>query len=244
MKKFIIGVLVGCLLMMTTPVLADSILTKIDVVLNGVNVQLEGKDVEVNSILYNGSTYLPIRKVAELVGKDIEWNQETMTANIVGEKIVNIEVEYPTIISHGFQSNGPLTMYTVAFSDGFGVGLSIPKSVVPELHDSLECILLLVNVSNMADASTLTTPDIVGFNEITKDKYYPISFDDYGYGLPTKLYDGFKALDFFENFKLYEQGDKSIKGTIYYASFPFLDGVIYDDGVHKCTLYLFDNGNR
>ncbi|HAS91779.1 MAG TPA: hypothetical protein DCS12_05920 [Clostridiales bacterium] len=85
MKRFrdiFIGVLIGCMLM-ATPVLAESILTKIDVVLNGVNVQLEGKDVEVNSILYNGSTYLPIRKVAELVGKDIEWNQETMTANII-----------------------------------------------------------------------------------------------------------------------------------------------------------------
>jgi uncharacterized FlaG/YvyC family protein len=83
MKKFLIGVLIGCLLMMTTPVLADSILQSIDVVLNGVNVQLEGEDVDVNSILYNGSTYLPMRKVAELVGKDIEWKQETMTANIV-----------------------------------------------------------------------------------------------------------------------------------------------------------------
>lgn len=85
MKRFrdiFIGVLIGCTLM-ATPVLADSILTKIDVVLNGVNVQLEGQDVQVDSILYNGSTYLPMRKVVELVGKDIEWKQETMTANII-----------------------------------------------------------------------------------------------------------------------------------------------------------------
>lgn len=85
MKRFrdiFIGVLIGCMIM-ATPVLADSILTKIDVVLNGVNVQLEGQDVQVDSILYNGSTYLPMRKVAELVGKDIEWKQETMTANII-----------------------------------------------------------------------------------------------------------------------------------------------------------------
>lgn len=85
MKRFrdiFIGVLIGCMIM-ATPVLADSILTKIDVVLNGVNVQLEGQDVQVDSILYNGSTYLPMRKVVELVGKDIEWKQETMTANII-----------------------------------------------------------------------------------------------------------------------------------------------------------------
>ncbi len=85
MKRFrdvFIGVIIGCMLM-ATPVLADSILTKIDVILNGVNVQLEGNNVQVDSILYNGTTYLPMRKVVELVGKDIQWNQETKTANIV-----------------------------------------------------------------------------------------------------------------------------------------------------------------
>ena len=85
MKRFrdvFIGVLIGCMLM-ATPVLADSILTKIDVVLNGINVQVDGEDVQVESILYNGSTYLPMRKVAELVGKDVNWTQETKTANII-----------------------------------------------------------------------------------------------------------------------------------------------------------------
>lgn len=81
-RDIFIGVLIGCMIF-ATPVLADSVLTKIDIVLNGINVQVEGVDVEVDSILYNGTTYLPMRKVAELVGKDIEWKQETRTANIV-----------------------------------------------------------------------------------------------------------------------------------------------------------------
>ncbi len=86
MKRFrdlLIGVIIGCVLMISTPVLADNILTKIDVILNGINVQVEGKDVEVDSILYKGTTYLPMRKVAELVGKDVDWNGETKVANIV-----------------------------------------------------------------------------------------------------------------------------------------------------------------
>ncbi len=86
MKKFLCGFLVGCLLMMTTPVLADSILQSIDVVLDSVQVQVNGEKLDANTILYNGSTYLPMRKVAEAVGKDVEWNQETMTANIVEKK--------------------------------------------------------------------------------------------------------------------------------------------------------------
>lgn len=86
MRKFLIGVLVGCLLMMTTPVLADSILQSIDVVLDNVQVQVNGEKLDVNTILYNGSTYLPMRKVAEAVGKEVNWNQETMTANIIEKK--------------------------------------------------------------------------------------------------------------------------------------------------------------
>ena len=45
MRKFLIGVLVGCLLMMTTPVLADSILQSIDVVFDSVQVQVDGEKV-------------------------------------------------------------------------------------------------------------------------------------------------------------------------------------------------------
>ena len=86
MRKFLIGVLVGCLLMMTTPVLADSILQSIDVVFDSVQVQVDGEKLDTNTILYNGSTYLPMRKVAEAVGKDVEWNQDTMTANIIEKK--------------------------------------------------------------------------------------------------------------------------------------------------------------
>lgn len=86
MKKFLIGFLVGCLLMMTTPVLADSILQSIDVVMNSVQVQVNGEKLEANTILYNGSTYLPMRKVAEAVGKDVEWNSEEKIANIVEKK--------------------------------------------------------------------------------------------------------------------------------------------------------------
>lgn len=83
MKKFLIGVLVGCLLMMTTPVLADSMLQSINVIMDSVEVQVNGEKLDANTILYNGSTYLPMRKVAEAVGKDVTWNQETMTANII-----------------------------------------------------------------------------------------------------------------------------------------------------------------
>lgn len=86
-KDLTIGFLVGCVVMMTTPVLADSIIQKIDVALNIVKVEVNGEKLDANNILYNGTTYLPMRAVAEAVGKDVDWNQDTMTASIVDENI-------------------------------------------------------------------------------------------------------------------------------------------------------------
>lgn len=89
MKRFrdiFIGVLIGYILMTTTPVLADSIMQRIDVVMNSVQVQVNGEKLDANTILYDGSTYLQMRKVAEAVGKEVNWNGDTKIANIVEKK--------------------------------------------------------------------------------------------------------------------------------------------------------------
>ncbi|MCM1567063.1 MAG: copper amine oxidase N-terminal domain-containing protein [Dehalobacter sp.] len=81
-KNFISGLLLGCLIATGLPVMASGINAKIDVVLDAVRVQVDGREVQASSILYNGKTYLGMREVAELVGKEVVWNQETFTANI------------------------------------------------------------------------------------------------------------------------------------------------------------------
>ena len=86
-KRFLMGILVGFILTMTTPVLADSIMQQIDVALNTVNVEVNGENLDAPNILYNGTTYLPMRAVVEAIGKDVNWNQDTMTASIVDEII-------------------------------------------------------------------------------------------------------------------------------------------------------------
>lgn len=105
-KDLFIGFIIGCLLMTTTPVLANTVLQKIDVILNTVNIEINGEKLNADNILYNGTTFLPMRVVAEAVDKDIEWNQETMTANIKDkmeevdvEKMQNIDITYEDFIA-------------------------------------------------------------------------------------------------------------------------------------------------
>lgn len=120
-KDILIGILIGCMIMMTTPVLADSIIQKIDVVFNSVQVQVNGENVNVDNILYNGSTYLPVRKVAEVVGKDIEWNGETKTANIIEKKVSDNMTDEFTIVQEESgisiiaEKNGE-TYYTINYA--------------------------------------------------------------------------------------------------------------------------------
>lgn len=98
MKKTIRGFVVSTLIMMllfTTVYGANS--QKIDAILNGLNISVNGEQIAKSgesytlsngtkvpySINYAGTTYLPMKKVAELLNKDVEYVKETKTAKIM-----------------------------------------------------------------------------------------------------------------------------------------------------------------
>lgn len=85
MKKYI-GILIGTALL-TTTVFAKQITTKIEVLFNDVKIEVNGKKVESDNIVYKGTTYVPLRSVSELLSKDVEWNGETKLAKINDKSI-------------------------------------------------------------------------------------------------------------------------------------------------------------
>ncbi len=94
-KGFIIGIMVATFVF-TSAAFGAGIKQTIEVVFNSVNVSVEGiskgqigenymlanGDQVPFSISYKGTTYLPIRKVSELVNKDILWDGNTSTINL------------------------------------------------------------------------------------------------------------------------------------------------------------------
>jgi hypothetical protein len=78
MKKLIIGVAIGSVLTYSLPALAESI----SVELNKINVQVNNSPVTGENILYNGRTYVPLRAISEMLGKDVVWNSDNNTAYI------------------------------------------------------------------------------------------------------------------------------------------------------------------
>lgn len=80
LRGFVLGLIVATLLMGT--VFAGGVKQAINVVLNSVNLTVNGKTIEADNILYNGTTYVPLRAVAEALGKDVGWDEKTNTASI------------------------------------------------------------------------------------------------------------------------------------------------------------------
>lgn len=81
LKGFIVGVIITAMLM-STVALAGGVKQKIEVMLNSVNLAVNGKSVKADNILYKGTTYVPLRAVAEMLGKEVGWDQKTNTASI------------------------------------------------------------------------------------------------------------------------------------------------------------------
>lgn len=42
---------------------------------------------QVHPILYRGTTYLPVRAIGELMGKNVDWNSTTKTVTIAGDRV-------------------------------------------------------------------------------------------------------------------------------------------------------------
>lgn len=105
-KGFVVGLSVGVLLCMSTMVFAEDIKEAINVMLNNVNISVNNEVVGKigeeytldngnkvpNSISYKDTTYLPIRKISELLNKDIDWDQDSKTVCIMDKDEVEKDI--------------------------------------------------------------------------------------------------------------------------------------------------------
>lgn len=84
MKKRLEGFIIGIvfIIIISGTSFASEFKQRIDVVFNSINLEVNGQKVMADNILYNGTTYVPIRKVAELLGKTVVWDSASKTASI------------------------------------------------------------------------------------------------------------------------------------------------------------------
>lgn len=134
MKKriqgFVIGLIVSTLLFGT--VFASN-LVNIPVVLNDIIINANGKNITTQgknytlyngdkvpfSILYKGTTYVPIRKLSEILDKNVDWNPTNKTATITDkDKLVkkSIYLSWDTKFNANNSNGIPTTELNLKFS--------------------------------------------------------------------------------------------------------------------------------
>ena len=87
-KEFILGALVGSMAMGGCVTAFGSNGTKtIQAVYKNIKVMIDGKELKTDKepFTYEGTTYLPVRAVAEAVGKSVKWDSATQTV-ILGDE--------------------------------------------------------------------------------------------------------------------------------------------------------------
>lgn len=83
MKK-LAGILSGIMLMTSfaVPAMAENTEKNIDVYTNYVNVEINGEKYDVRNFLSDGTTYIALRDVSELLDCKVDWEDDTKTAVI------------------------------------------------------------------------------------------------------------------------------------------------------------------
>ena len=90
-KTFIAGFLTAAILMSTT-IFADNITKVIEVLFNSVDIVVEGEDIQLDNIVYEGTTYVPLRKIfEEVVGREVKWDAETSTVIIGSGGVAGVD---------------------------------------------------------------------------------------------------------------------------------------------------------
>ncbi|WP_010278780.1 stalk domain-containing protein [Paenibacillus senegalensis] len=89
MKKMIIGLVAG--LMIGTAGTALAATTQpVQALFAKFNLQIEGKElVEIEPLVYDGTSYLPVREVAELLGYDVDYEHSNRLITIQGVENMN-----------------------------------------------------------------------------------------------------------------------------------------------------------
>lgn len=81
----------------------------IEVIFNSVNLIINGEAVEVDNLKYNGVTYAPVRDVAEMLGKEVGWEEDTNTVSILDKQPFTIGENF---VLHGFYALGAYSQYS------------------------------------------------------------------------------------------------------------------------------------
>lgn len=173
LKELMVGILIG--IMITSGfAFASNTTTLYNVIANGIKIIIDGQELnptdvngnKVEPIIYNGTTYLPVRSVANALGKSVYWDGPNYTVYL-GD--MNGELEYPTIELENMVSINEKPRETDELIDNYGN--TYQRAIINFATDEFEYLL---NMKYSKFKATLYVPegssgDSEGFLKIIAD---------------------------------------------------------------------------
>ncbi|MFD2614638.1 stalk domain-containing protein [Paenibacillus gansuensis] len=87
MNKFLLGMITGVMLFVSTSAFASTSLQKVQAYINKqISVKVNGNSLAVEPILYNNTTYLPIRKIAEATNSQVNMKGKVIELNSISNE--------------------------------------------------------------------------------------------------------------------------------------------------------------
>lgn len=141
MRKYLNVVIIAALLM--TTLYATQVTKKIEVAVNTISVMVNGEKVEADNIVHDGTTYVPLRAISEMLDKEVIWTEETKIAEINDKNVKQDVVKKDNPVALMTMENGgevkfelypeiaPITVenFLKLIEEGFYDGITFHRAV-------------------------------------------------------------------------------------------------------------------
>lgn len=172
LQGFIAGTMAGVLLTSTMAAVANST-TLYDVFVGGIKIVVDGKKINpkdsngntVEPMICNGTTYLPVRAVADALGKAVYWDGPNYTVYL--GQAPNGGLQYPTVSVTDVDNIGKKfeSVRTDALTDNYGNSYS---SAIKSCGNDTRTYQTLLNMKYSRFKATLYVPKGCSSDNIAK----------------------------------------------------------------------------
>ncbi len=103
LKKFILGLIVGCVISFSIGSFASGVWNKIDVLENDIKIFANGEEITTPSFVYNDTTYVPLRAVLEKIDCEVTYDEELKEIHAYNKFVITSN---KSLITYGKTING------------------------------------------------------------------------------------------------------------------------------------------
>lgn len=195
---------------------------KIDAVPNKVNILVNGTKVKENNFLYEGTTYVPLRAISEMLDKEVLWDQETSTVIIITEEEVGFMEKWNQIADNVNEKakkdeeeakilNANVVKETTSIKN------PITKADLPYEYHNANGMSIIINSYEVS--GNKATFNFTFKNNIVKGTEGKLHVRDYFVFADDALLERPELDDNLKNIE-YLQPRQSITGNVYYDGLP------------------------